>query len=292
MRLVRFGDDVVAWAPAKVNLFLEILGKRPDGFHEINTLLLAIRLFDTLVVRRRPADAIDLSCNHAGLSTGPDNLVVRAARLLKEKTGFTGGVSIRLVKRIPMQAGLGGGSSDAAATLAALNEMWQLGLCGDELSRLGAELGSDVPFFFDGPAGWATGRGEQVIDTPRGRTLDLVVIRPSFGLATADVYRRVQVPAEAVRGEAIRQALANGDVQAIASNLHNRLQPAAESLAPALVECRQRIARLNPAGVLMSGSGSSVFALCRDRSEAMRIAQELKRDARESVGQVFVVRSC
>src|SRR5713101_6523487 len=118
MRIDRYADDVVVWAPAKVNLFLEILGKRPDGYHEIATLMVAIRLYDTLVFKEDPAGDLRLGCNQDKLSTGPDNLIVRAADLLREETGCRRGATIRLVKRIPMSAGLAGGSSDAAAALA------------------------------------------------------------------------------------------------------------------------------------------------------------------------------
>ena len=137
-------------APAKVNLFLEVLGKRPDGFHEIATLMVAIRLMDTLIFKEEPD--LRLGCNRPDLSTGPDNLVLRAARLLAERTGCTKGAHIRLVKRIPMAAGLAGGSTDAAATLWGLNRLWKLGLSRDELAGMGAELGSDIPFFFHAPA--------------------------------------------------------------------------------------------------------------------------------------------
>src|ERR1035438_4722023 len=117
MHLSNYLDDVVVWAPAKVNLFLEVLGKRPDGYHEIATLMVAIRLYDTLVFRTVPIADLTLRCSSAQLSSGPDNLVLRAAKLLQERTGCRRGASIRLVKRIPMAAGLAGGSTDAAATL-------------------------------------------------------------------------------------------------------------------------------------------------------------------------------
>lgn len=289
MRVMRFGDDVVAWAPAKVNLFLEVLGKRPDGYHDIATLMVAVRLFDTLVFRQRSSGEIDLRCNRRDLPAGPDNLVVRVAKLLKERTGFPGGASIRLVKRIPMQAGLAGGSTDAAATLASLNVLWQLGLPDSELANLGGQLGSDVPFFVQTTAAWCTGRGEKVTPARLGRPLDFVVCCPPVGVVTAEAYRKVQVPTKPASGEEVRQALEKGDVEEIGRHLNNRLQEVSESLCPAVAECRQRLTRFKPAGVLMSGSGSSVFALCRDRSEAQRIAQEVQRGIE---GAVFVVRTC
>jgi 4-diphosphocytidyl-2-C-methyl-D-erythritol kinase len=192
-----------------------------------------------------------------------------------------------------MAAGLAGGSSDAAATLEGLNQLWQLGLSRPELAVLGAELGSDVAFFFATPAAWCTGRGEVVTPVPLGRRLDLVLVCPAYGLSTPAVYRGVTVPATPVSGEAILQAAAAGDSEAIGRHLHNRLQEPAQRLRPELSDLDARLAELKPLGRLMSGSGSSLFALCRDRREALRLARELRRLADE-IGRphVFLVRSC
>jgi 4-diphosphocytidyl-2-C-methyl-D-erythritol kinase len=300
MHLTRYLDDVVAWAPAKVNLHLEILGKRPDGYHEIETLMVTAGLYDTLVFRAAPAGTLELICTDPALSTGPDNLVVRAARLLRDRTGAPRGCRIRLVKRIPMAAGLAGGSSDAAATLLGLNRLWGLGLTLDELTRLGGELGSDVPFFVRGPAAWCTGRGEVVTPVPvRGR-LNLVLVCPPFGMSTAAVYQNVTVPAQAESGAAIRAALASGDVLELGRRLFNRLQAAAERLDSRIGEYYKRLAALAPAGQQMSGSGSSLFALCRSPGEADRLAAawrakgDAKGDAQaaDDLSHVFAVRGC
>jgi len=295
MRIVRAGDDVAVWAPAKVNLYLEILGKRPDGYHELATLMVAVRLFDTLVFTDEPAGELILHCRAQALSTGPDNLVMRAARLLREHTGCSRGARMRLVKRIPLAAGLAGGSTDAAATLAGLNRLWRLGLADEELSALAARLGSDVAFFLDGPAAWCTGRGEHVAPLRLGRMLDLVLVCPPVGLSTAEVYRNVDSRngTDSVQpGDAIRQAVERGDIEAIGGLLHNRLQPAAERLCPRIADLQARLAELKPAGQLMSGSGSTVFALCRDPDEAQTIARALRRGTDGGELKVFQVRSC
>jgi 4-diphosphocytidyl-2-C-methyl-D-erythritol kinase len=179
----RCADAVVVWAPAKVNLFLEVLAKRADGYHEIATLLVAVSLYDTLEFKEEASGDVQLLSNHPNLSTGPDNLVCRAADLLRQRRGVRRGARIRLTKRIPLAAGLAGGSSDAAATLAGLNRLWGLGLADGELAALGADLGSDVPFFFSAPAAWCTGRGEQVTPLPLGRPLDFVLACPPAGPA-------------------------------------------------------------------------------------------------------------
>jgi 4-diphosphocytidyl-2-C-methyl-D-erythritol kinase len=290
MRWIGLLQDVVVWAPAKVNLFLEVLGKRPDGFHQIATLMLAIRRFDTLWFKEDPSGRLHLTCNRPELSTGPDNLVLRAARLLQERTGCTRGCNARLVKRIPMAAGLGGGSADAAATLCGLNQLWRLQLPDADLEKLGAELGSDVPFFFHTPAAWCTGRGEIVTPVAAPQALDLVLLCPGFGCSTAEVYRQVHVPAAPLNGSAARAALAAGDVESLGGLLHNRLQPAAEKVAPQLVDLQGRLRRAGPAGAILSGSGSTLLALCRNQGDARRIAAELRGDA-QGAYQVHVTQS-
>jgi 4-diphosphocytidyl-2-C-methyl-D-erythritol kinase len=293
MLIRRSEAGVLVRAPAKVNLFLEVLRRRADGYHELTTLMLAVSLYDTLEFVERPEDSVSLSCDLDTLSTGPDNLVCRAAELLRQRSGCRRGVSIRLWKRIPMAAGLAGGSSDAAATLAGLNRLWGLGLAPAELSALGAELGSDVSFFFATPAAWCTGRGEQVNPLAPGRPLDLVLVSPPVGLSTARVFGGLTVPDQPLDGVAVRQALASGDVEELGRRLHNRLQPAAERLCPEVGDLCRRLAELRPAGQLMTGSGSTVFALCRDAAEALRIARELRPLREERDGsRVTVVRSC
>jgi len=273
----RRDSAVLMRAPAKVNLFLEVLGKRPDGYHEIATLLVAVSLYDTLELAEDSTGAVRLECDAPGLTTGPDNLVLKAAALLRRHTGCPLGARMRLAKRIPMAAGLAGGSTDCAAALAGLNRLWRLGLGRDELARLGGELGSDVPFFFHTPAAWCTGRGEMVTPLPLGRPLDFVIAKPSVGLATADVYRAVTVPDRPASGEEMRRALAAGDPEEIGRRLHNRLQEAAVGLRPEVGAMLERLRALEPAGVMMSGSGTSLFALCRDPGEAQRVARDLKR---------------
>jgi len=269
----RATDALVVQTPAKVNLHLEVLAKRPDGYHDLETLLVAVSLYDTLEFRPAGSGALSLTCNRSDLSCGPENLVLKAAEALRRHTGHTGGAAIHLTKVIPMQAGLAGGSSDAAATLKGLNRLWQLGLETAELARIGAGIGSDVPFFFALPAAWCTGRGEIVEPIAPGRELELVIVRPAVGLATAEVFRRVKIPDQQVNGAAINAAFTAGDVEAIGRLLHNRLQEPAEELCPEVRELREQLAAAKPAGCLMTGSGSAVFALCRDRAEAVRVAR-------------------
>jgi 4-diphosphocytidyl-2-C-methyl-D-erythritol kinase len=293
MWISRHGPAVRVFTPAKVNLFLEVLGRRTDGYHDLATLMVTVGLYDSLELRECPSGHIRLECDTPGLSTGPDNLVYRAAELLRSRFGVSVGVDVRLSKRIPLQAGLAGGSSDAAATLAGLNALWRLGQSSEQLGLLGAELGSDVTFFFHGPAAWCTGRGEIVEPLPAGRPLHLVLVCPSVGLSTASVFQALTPTGEVVQGESLRRAFTTGDVEELGRLLHNRLQEPAERLCPEVGRLRRRLLELEPAGVLMSGSGTTVFALGRDAADAMRIARAM-RDGREAgePARVLVVRSC
>jgi 4-diphosphocytidyl-2-C-methyl-D-erythritol kinase len=281
-------------APAKVNLFLEVLGKRADGFHEIATLMLAIDLCDTLDFSPAADGSLSLTCDDPALPVGPDNLVLKAASRLRTEFACTAGATIRLTKRIPWGAGLGGGSSDAAATLEGLNELWRLAASRADLARIGAELGSDVPFFLNGPAAWCTGRGEMVSPMPVGRSLDLVLVKPAEGLATADVYRKLRVPPTAASGVAARAALAAGDVEGLGRSLFNRLEEPATELSPVVAEWRRRLQVMGTAGTLMTGSGSCLFALCRNASEARQVHDDLSRGLTSeatSATRIFLVRS-
>ena len=278
----RRADALVIRAPAKVNLFLEVLGKRPDGYHDLETLMVAISLEDTLEIINDDSGIVSLTCDDPELTCGPENLVLKAAERLKRHANWQGGANIRLSKRIPMQAGLAGGSSDAAATLKGLNRLWDLGLSNDELARLGADVGSDVAFFFSPGVAWCTGRGEKVEPMNLGRPLDFVLACPSVGLSTADVFRRVKVPASPVNGATLREAMLTGSVESIGRSLHNRLQLSAEELCPQVAELRRRLSAANPAGCLMTGSGTTVFALCRDRDDAIRVARMMGAEVADS----------
>lgn len=274
-------------APAKINLHLEVLGKRPDGYHELETLLVSVSLHDSLVFTPRPADVV-VETSDPGLGGGMENLVTRAADLIRCEAKRQEGVSIRLTKRIPMQAGLGGGSSDAAACLAGLNRWWNLGWSDQRLAELGAEIGSDVPFFFHTPAAVCRGRGEKVEPATIGRTLDVLLIKPDAGLSTADVFARVAVPEKPVPVDPITRALEHGGPEEVAALLHNRLEEPAASLSPAVAEIRRQSADWDCLGAKMSGSGSAFFAIAASKESARSLARSLRR---RKLGRVFVVQT-
>jgi 4-diphosphocytidyl-2-C-methyl-D-erythritol kinase len=283
------GDRIVAFAPAKLNLFLEVRQKRIDGYHEIETLVVETDLTDRLTFQPGPAGGTSLECDDPSLSCGPGNLVLRAAERLRHEVGGDHGATIHLEKRIPMQAGLGGGSSDAAATLAGLNRLWDLGFPDAHLAQLGAELGSDVPFFFHGPVAICRGRGEAVSPVPlNGGPWHFVLVSPSMGVATVDVFRLVRVPEEPRSVDGCAAALRTGDPTRLGETLFNRLQPVSESLVPDLTTVRDALLSLDPPldGSLMSGSGSTYFGLCRNGDAARAAARSLEA---LGVGRIRVV---
>jgi 4-diphosphocytidyl-2-C-methyl-D-erythritol kinase len=287
-------DALVVAAPAKLNLFLEIVGKRPDGYHDLESLMAAVDLFDTLELRATSGGGIALSCEPATLSAGPDNLVHKAAVALRDHAQKPQlGAAIRLTKRIPTQAGLGGGSSDAAAALAGLNEIWKLALTREELLAIAASIGSDVAFFLTLPAAWCTGRGEVVTPEASAGGFHFVLVCPPVGLGTAGVYERLAVPQEPLGGDAVRSAFRAGDPEALGRAVFNRLEEPAFALEPLVGRIRRRLGSLGATGAMMSGSGSAVFAVCRDRPHAERVAEAFQnsRPADEPESRVLVVRS-
>jgi 4-diphosphocytidyl-2-C-methyl-D-erythritol kinase len=276
VRSIAGGVEVLA--PAKLNLFLEVLARRPDGYHEIESLMVTVSLYDTLTVTELDSDAILLECDDPTLPIGHDNLVVQAAERLRAAIGCTRGAQIRLHKVIPAQAGLAGGSSDAAATLAALDRAWESRMPAHRLDAVAAEIGSDVAFFLHAPAAICRGRGERVEPITLSQLLHFVLVAPSVGLSTAEVYRHVR-PAEPARSIGpVLDALSHGDPAELGRNLFNRLQPVAETLRPELASVRHALADLDPPldGSLMSGSGSAYFGLCRDSATAHRAAEILQ----------------
>jgi 4-diphosphocytidyl-2-C-methyl-D-erythritol kinase len=300
MQIHRSGTGMVVQAPAKLNLFFEVLGKRADGYHEIETLMCPVNLYDTIWFREKPDGPIGLSCGKASgfwrpnrpwlteVPEGPTNLVLRAVELLRRRAGARAGAELQLVKRIPPAAGLGGGSSDAAAALAAANAGWRLGWSRRQLSELAAELGADVPFFLADRPAVCRGRGEQVEPLTGLGELHFVIVRPPEGLSTRAVYEACRPAAQPRRAAALLDALVCGDARRSGRLLFNRLQTAAESLSPWIDRLKRKFAGMDCLGHGMSGSGSSYFGLCRHARHALRVARRLQASG---VGSVFAVRS-
>jgi 4-diphosphocytidyl-2-C-methyl-D-erythritol kinase len=254
-------------APAKVNLSFEITGRRADGFHEIETLMVPIALADRITIERA-ADAgeIQFLCDDPSLPTGKENLVVRAAMLFRERTGIATGVAIRLGKKIPHGAGLGGGSSDAASALLGLNELFAANLPRAELSELAAQLGSDVPFFLTRSAAMCRGRGEVVTPVSLETNFSLLLLKPDFGVPTPWAYGKWKASRELPGIDYAPQAF---DKVRFVNDLE---RPVFEKFV--FLARLKTWLRTQPevAVALMSGSGSTMFAVLRDAAAAEALA--------------------
>jgi len=272
---------MVVLAPAKVNLTLAVLSKRPDGFHEIESLVVAVTLCDELVVSDGPDSGLELTCDgRPDLPCDSRNLVRRAAEILARRFGVTRGGRIHLSKRIPIGAGLGGGSSDAAATLWGLNHLWGLGLGRAELAALGAQIGSDVPFFFYAPAAVITGRGEKVRPASFGWRGWIVLVLPEIALSTAEVYARWREEAPRMGPPSPAQRAidsARGSADELAGALLNMLEPAAFALAPELRTLHRQVEHLAARPVRLSGSGSAMFTIFDRQDQASEFAERVRR---------------
>lgn len=295
MRVRKTEAGLLVGAPAKLNLFLQVLAKRPDGFHEIETLMCPIDLADTLTFCPRQDATLDFTWEFAGpphtpgteLPPAADNLVVRALELVRRRHAVTQGAQVHLIKRIPLEAGLAGGSSNAAAALVAANLGWKLGLAREELHALAAELGSDVPFFLhEGPA-ICRGRGERIEPLAVRGQMHAVVIKPPEGLSTAAVYRACR-PSERPHGAGpLVDALRCGRWDQVAQRMHNDLQAPAAQISPWIERIQEALGHQDVVARQMTGSGSACFAVCRNAEQARAVAGRLR--ARQW-GTVRVVR--
>ena len=265
-------------AAAKVNLALEVLGKRSDGYHELITVMQAVDLSDRITLE--DADVLELRTRALGIPEDARNLALRAASALREAAGVTRGVRIGLDKRIPVAAGLGGGSTDAAAVLFGLNRLWRLRWPVERLAEVATGLGMDVPFFLRGGLALATGRGEHV-ERLRGRSLALVLVNPRFALSTAEMYGRV-TPAMYTDGRRAKNLLATLSSRSagrVAASLYNGLEEAAVGAYAVIGRIRAALLAAGALGAAMSGSGPTVFGIARSQEHARQIRRRLTRGA-------------
>ncbi|MCF6157701.1 MAG: 4-(cytidine 5'-diphospho)-2-C-methyl-D-erythritol kinase [wastewater metagenome] len=278
-------------APAKINIFLEILGKRPDGYHEIETVVQEVSLYDYLSIEKSRGDnTIEFTCSYPNLTTGEDNLVLKAVRLFQEESGVLNGVKIHLDKKIPVGAGLGGGSSDAAATLAGLNKLWQTGYDIKKLASLAAKLGSDTAFFIYGNTAICRGRGEVVTPYPLLSKYNYIILYPRFEVSTALIYKNFKFDlTKKIKDVSFTlQTLLAGDPEKLGAYLYNRLEEVAFRIYPRLDEIKKTLETLGFCGTLLSGSGSALYALYKGEKDQEKIEQKIK-DL--NIGDVFMVTS-
>lgn len=274
---------IIIKAFAKINLALDVLGKRQDGYHEVETIMQGIDLHDIIALEPAP-QGINLSCNWKELGTGPSNLAYRAAGLLMKNYNISG-VKIHLEKKIPLAAGLAGGSTDAAAVLLGINQLFSLGLSMEKLQELAATLGSDVPFCLSPLTALARGRGEVINELSPCPQLRLVLLKPSFGVSTKEVYEhidKVKISRRPNVQELIR-AIKSQNINLLFTSIGNVLEYSTFDLYPQMRFFRQELLDKGASSVMMSGSGPTMVAFLQDTMSAHQMVTVLKKQ----YGHVF-----
>ena len=276
-------------SPAKINLFLNVLFKRKDGFHEIETLFERISLSDELILVPSRS-GIKITSDSKKLPKGPRNIAYRAAKLLKDRFGIRKGIIIKIKKRIPIAAGLGGGSSNAASVLLGLNRLWKLGLSKEKLLRAGAKLGSDVPFFIlETPFAVGRGRGEILRKiNPPGKKIWHCLVKPPFSISTQAAYRGLKTSGLTPKKADVRMlfhSIHKGDSESLSKLLINSLERTLNKRVMAILKIKKELMRGGALGCLLSGSGPTVFGVFPSQKTASSAARSLRKNKR---WQVFV----
>jgi 4-diphosphocytidyl-2-C-methyl-D-erythritol kinase len=281
-------DRLKVISPAKLNLVLDCLRKRPDGFHELRTIFERISLCDQITLARHKTKKITLSCSHPHVPKAKSNLAVKAAMLLAQDFSISEGLDINIIKNIPVAAGLAGGSSNAAAVLMGLNRLWKLGLGTSQLAAYAGRLGSDVAFFlYNTSYALGTGRGELIQPLDIRTKLWHVLVTPRVKIYTKEVFARLKLKLTNKKDNVniLLPFLRKGDLAGLAGALSNDLEPVLLSLRPDFIDLKYKLLAASATGVCFSGSGPSVFACVASQKHALSL--RAKFDKRYT--QVFVV---
>lgn len=264
-------------APAKINLTLDVLHKRTDGFHEVEMVMTTVDLADRVWLESTNDGKITIHSSERYVPNDRKNLCYQAAELIQQKMGITRGVHITLEKSIPVAAGLAGGSSDAAATLRGLNRLWNLRLSAEELAKLGAEIGSDVAFCVHGGTALATGRGELIQELPSPPNCWVILAKPAISVSTADIYGKLSLSnVKHPNTPQMIEALNEGDYRKLCTSIGNVLEPVTMALYPEVENIKKHMKKFGADAVMMSGSGPTVFGLVQHESRVPRIYNGLK----------------
>jgi len=265
-------------ANAKINLFLEVLDRRTDGYHNIETVFQSIDLHDVITLRESASGGVKVKCDNPRVPVDSSNLVYKAAELLSQESEKRFGVEIHILKRIPVGAGLAGGSTDAAATLIGLNELWGMGYGVDELMQLGGKLGADVPFCIMGGTALGQGRGDELTRLKTFSQIPVVIANPGFQVFTAWAYgslkdlglTRARKNANILVGK-----MQQNDISDVGRELFNIFENVVMEKYPPVRRIKEEFIRAGASGALMSGSGPTVFAIAQDMSSAQRLREQV-----------------
>ncbi|OZV12637.1 4-(cytidine 5'-diphospho)-2-C-methyl-D-erythritol kinase [Tissierella sp. P1] len=256
--------EIVLESYGKINLGLDVLYKREDGYHEISTIMQQINLSDTLIMREIEED-IELDCNNKELPLDSTNLVYCAWKKMQEKIGINKGIQINIHKKIPIAAGLAGGSANAAAVLKGLNQLWGLNLSEEELREIGIEIGADVPYCIMGGTALAEGIGERLTKIKSFKDKDILLVNPGIGVSTTEVYGSLRLNKEArMDVQKIISSIERDDIKSVADNITNVMEKVVIEKNPIISEIKRDMVSYGALGALMSGSGPTVFGLFDD----------------------------
>ena len=281
-------DKTTQRAYAKINIGLDVLRRRADGYHEVKMIMQTVDIYDELVLERRKEPGIELRMDNSDLPSGGDNLICRAADLLFREKEITGGVNISLTKRIPIAAGMAGGSADAAAALRGLNELFDMGYSLKELQALGVGLGADIPYCLAGGTMLSEGIGEILTPLPAPPAAHLVIAKPDINVSTAFVYGNLHADRLAWHPDidGMIAALQKGDLDGITDRLGNVLETVTVKAHPVIEQIRELLRKQGAENALMSGSGPTVFGIFKEKETAARAAEAVERG--RLAKQIFV----
>ena len=265
-------------AYGKINLTLDVLGKRPDGYHNVEMIMQSVELHDQIILSEKEDEGIEIRCNSSHVPTDENNLAYQAADILMKEAGVNKGVTIQIIKKIPVAAGLAGGSTDAAAVLKGLNSLLGLKVSEERLKELGAQLGADVPFCINGGTVKATGIGTELTSLSSLPELELVMVKPDIGVSTKKIYTNYKEELITNRPDtaAMEKAIEARDIEGIKDNMVNVLEDITLSIYPEVAEIKEKMEELGDYPVLMSGSGPTLFAVINNRQDADEYSQLLK----------------
>ena len=263
-------DTLTLFAPAKINYLLDVIGKRPDGYHDLRMIMQRVNLCDRITLGITESPGIIVTCNSKGAPDGPDNIAWKAAKALLDVSGTVKGVKIEIVKNIPAAAGLGGGSSDAATVLMGLNELLAIGLSEQKLMEIGCKLGADIPFFIFKETALAEGIGDKLTRLSEMPKCWILLVNPGVHVSTAWVYRSLQLTS---KRELNKLPKFYGSVEQVVSILSNDLEAVTIPAFPVIADIKKRLMNLGAAGSMMSGSGPTVFGIFKsfDAAEYARL---------------------
>lgn len=269
-------------AYGKINLCLDVLGKREDGYHEVRMIMQMIGIYDRLYMERIPEDKVWLETNLPYLPTGETNLVCRAIQMLREEFHIKEGVRAELQKYIPVAAGMAGGSSDAAAALVGMNQMFGLGLSMEQLMERGVKLGADVPYCIMRGTALSEGIGEKLTPLPGPTDCYVLIAKPKVGASTKVIYEKYDACTDVKHPDvdAMIEALKNQDLDRVAATMGNVLEPVTEAECPVIADVRRTMLEGGAMAAMMTGSGPTVFGLFREEQDAARVKEILRQDNR------------